>query len=136
MWFEEHEKKIYRYPGGQEVYDPLRLERLLVFHSGGELYNWMADRNSETLDSGDVSEGGRKTKAVASAQAELNLADAARKAFDFPQFPEMLDAEVLERLYHFLEYMEGKGETAGTPHGSEGSSPTSSAPEPTGTTWG
>lgn len=136
MFFEEHEKRIYKPDWSETGFDPLHLERLLVYHSRGRLYEWIADRNSassEKFDAeGDVSADGKRTKVMAAAAAELELAPVARAAFGFPD--DTLDAVALERLYEFLGYMEKKGAGAGTPPGSPESSPPPSSSEPTTTT--
>lgn len=137
MFFEDHEKLIYKpdWVGDDATgYDPLRLERLLVYHSAGKVYEWMdavnADRKTPgALDEGDVSPDGRRQRAAQAAAAELELPRVARAAFGFAD--DVLDAVVLERLYGFLEYMAGKGRAAGTPQESLESSPTPSESTPT-----
>lgn len=137
MFFADHEKLIYKPDWVGESgngYDPLRLERLLVYHSGGKVYEWMdavnADRRPPgALDEGDVSADGKRQKAAAAAGAELELPRVARAAFGFEE--SVLDAVVLERLYEFLEYIAGKGQTAGTPQEWPESSPTPSESTPT-----
>jgi hypothetical protein len=138
VFFTDREKQIYESPTGQK-YDPLRVDRLLTIATKGRLNEWVTLRNvvhgGEYV--GDVSRDGRVQTLLAAAEAELGLADAARSAFGLPDFPAVTDAEALETLYHYLGWMEGKGETAGTPQ----SSPTtevgsSSVPTPSGSVSG
>lgn len=139
MYFEEHEKNIYKPEWAKDGYDPLLLDRLLVYHSGGDLHSWLDAVNAERasragpddaryLEAGDVSEEGKKAARARAAEAEIQLAKVARAAFGFDD--SVLMGVALERLYEFLGYMEGKGDAAGTPHASSESSPTSPASEP------
>lgn len=114
MFFTDREKTIYESPSGQK-YDPLRVDRLLSIASGNRVHELLKLRDPATVSSGDVSKRGRAEAEVEACRAELELADAARKAFGLPEFPQCTDAECLETLYHFLEWMAGKDETAGTP---------------------
>lgn len=116
MFFTEKEKAIYVAPDGRR-YDPLRVDRLLTAATGNRFDELVLYRNNARAETGDVSKQGRAEAAVLAARAEIELADAARKVFEFPSFAEsgVGDAVVLETLYHYLGWMEGKGETAGTP---------------------
>lgn len=146
MFFTDREKAIYEAPDGRR-FDPLRVDRTLTVASGGQLDQWIATRNAVVrapilnpdgtptgeyeLLTGDVSAAGKATAAVEAARAEIMLADAARVGFDYRPFPDgPPDAVVLETLYHFLGWLEGKGGTVETPR----SSPTDLAsPEVVGT---
>lgn len=117
MFFSERERTIYGAPHGGR-YDPLRVDRLLVIHTRNALNELIALRNNADSKTGDVSKQGRAEAAVCAADAELQLSDAARRAFDLKPFTEeggVTDAIVLETLYHFMEWMEGKDSKAGTP---------------------
>lgn len=116
MFFTEQERAIYTAPYGRK-YDPLRVLHLLTVVSGNQLSTWVKLRNPETMESGDVSVSGRAEAAVNAANAELKLADCARQVFGFGSFEEsgITDAVVLETLYHYLGYLEGKESTARTP---------------------
>lgn len=116
MFFTEKQRAIYVAPDGRK-YDPLRIDRLLTAATDNRLNEWVQYRNNAGAATGDVSKAGRSEAAVLAANAELALADAARKVFGFAPFDEggPGDAIVLETLYHYLGWMEGKGETAGTP---------------------
>ena len=115
MYFTEREKQIYEAPEGRGKFDPLRVDRLLQVETRGRLHLLVSLRNMAAGGLGDVSPEGKAQTALEAADAELQLADAARKVFNLPPFPECTDADALEVLYHFLGWMEGKGETAGTP---------------------
>jgi hypothetical protein len=122
MFFSEQERKIYVAPNSEKKHDPLHLDRLLTIHSGNRLNELITLRNAISDNLGDVSVEGKRQAAIESAKAELELARIARKTFGLPEFPECLDAEALETLYHFLEWLEGKGETARKPQSSPESS--------------
>lgn len=112
--FSEREKAIYTSPVGKK-YDPLRLDRLLVIQTNNRLGEFLKLVDPKTINSGDVSKAGRAQAEVEACNAELELARASRAVFELPEFPDCTDAWALETLYHFLEWLEGKGETAGTP---------------------
>jgi len=114
VYFSENEKKIYHPPGSDKAFDPLQLDRTLTIRSGGNLNALVAARNAKYAGLGDISQEGRRRAEVDCAEAELALASIARDAFGLPPFPDCLDAQALEYLFHFLEWMEGKGERAGT----------------------
>ena len=130
MYFSDQEKLIYKPEWSEHGYDPLHLLNQLIVASGGRLYEWVEHRNAAVEDTGDVSVGGRRTKWMLAAQAELELARVARGVFGFPDSPVMFDGEALERLFAFLEYLEGKGEAAGRPQESSENSHTPSPPLP------
>lgn len=115
MQYQEHEKKIYECPGNSKKYDPLALDRLLTVTSGGQLNTILTEWSASSDGRGDVSPEGRANNAVLSAQAEEKLVGIARRVFDLLPFPDCLDADALEMLTHYLEWMEGKGETARKP---------------------
>lgn len=112
--FSEKEKAIYEAPGGKK-YDPLRIDRLLVIQTHNRLAEMLKLVDPKVITSGDVSKQGRERAEVEACNAELELADASRTVFGLPGFPDCTDACALETLYHYLEWMAGKGETAGTP---------------------
>lgn len=113
MFYQEHEKKIYSPEGSDKSYDPLALHRSLVTETGGKFDELWVDWTCVSSDSGDVSEP-QSQKELASALAEGELVRAARKAFKLPEFPDCLDAVVLEYLRDFVEWLEGKGQRAAT----------------------
>jgi hypothetical protein len=118
VFFSDREKEIYESPLGGR-YDPLRVDRLLTVHSGNRLDEWIRVRNAATgPPTGDISKEGKTATKVAAAEAELELAQAARLAFALPDFPECGDATALEVLYDYLGWMEGKDSAAGTPQSS------------------
>lgn len=112
--FTEKEKLIYQALDGR-LFDPLRVDRLLTIHSGNRLRELVALRNPETIESGDVSKAGRAKAEVEACRAELELAAVAREAFELAPFPDCTDAQALDLLYHFLEWLAGKDAPAGTP---------------------
>lgn len=122
MFFTEKERSIYAAPNGRQ-YDPVVVDRRLTVLTGNRLRDLVLLRNAPVEGVGDVSRQGQDEGAVEAARAELTLADAARGAFDLPQFPECTAGSALEILYHFLDWLEGKGVTAGTPPASPESSP-------------
>ncbi len=132
MFFTDAERGIYTTPDGRR-FDPLRILHTITVMTGGRLTELITLRNPETQYSGDVSKNGRVQAMVESARAEMELADVTRKVFGLPSWneSELGDAEVLETLYHFLDYLEGKGSQAPTPRPSEAVSPVVSYPEPT-----
>lgn len=139
MFFSEKDKQVYKPDWSKTGFDPLKLESLLVYHTGGALYELVLDRNAATAepgspDEGDVSPEGRRKKLAAKAAAELQLFEASKAAFGFDD--SVLMAVALERLYDFLEYTGGKGEAPESTPASGASSPDSpsSAPEPTTST--
>lgn len=109
MFYQDHEKKIYSPPGSDKKYDPLAVERLLTVLSDGhfeKIWNtWVAINDN----SGDIKYT-HEMRAVASADAEMHLVKIARGAFQLPDFPDCLDAEVLEVLRDYIGWMEGKGQ--------------------------
>ena len=115
MFFEEHLKKIYKY--GETSYDPLRVDLILRVESDNRLNEYIDYRNAYYLDLGDISPEGKKEKSLLAAKAELELARIARSAFSLPPFPDCTDAQALEVLFDFMEWMSGKGEVAGKPQG-------------------
>jgi len=116
VFFTDREKEIYEAPSGGRKYDPLRVDRLLTIHTGNRLDEYVRLRNAGNgPPTGDVSAAGKTQTAVEAAAAELELARAARLAFELPEFPEVTDATALELLYHFLGWMEGKDSAAGMP---------------------
>lgn len=123
MFFPDHLKLIFevrgKFPG---KYDPLRLDNTLIAATGNRLSELIELIRSAAAGTGDVSPEGRAQAQVERAKAETRLSDAARTAFKLPDFPDCLDAEALEILYYFLEWMEGKGQAAGTPPNSSGDS--------------
>lgn len=130
MYFEPHEKLIYFHPDyPEERHDPLWLNHLLTIHSGGRFDTLLILRNAPHDNLGDVSPAGKQKAAVEAAQAELELVGIAKKAFNLPQ--ETMAAEVLERLYYFIHWLEGKGNPAGKPQTSPstlGSTPSETTP--------
>lgn len=122
MFFTEKERQVYTGTNGI-LYDPLAVDRRLTILTGNKLRDLVILRNSAHEGTGDVSPEGRAQAAVEAARAELTLADASRGAFALPKFPEVTDAVALELLYHFLDWLEGKGEAAGKPQESPASSP-------------
>ena len=115
MFFTDREKAIYTTPDGR-AFDPLRVLHLLTVATGNRLSELVSLRNPDTQAGGDVSAGGRSQAAVEAARAEMQLADAARTVFGFGPFESgVTDAAVLETLYHYLEWLEGKDYAAGTP---------------------
>lgn len=122
MFFPDHLKLIFTVPGPKFPgrYDPLRVDNDLLIATRNRLPELIELIRSAGQGTGDVSRAGRDQAQVERARAEIELADAARLAFKLPESPECLDAEALEILYQFLGWMEGKGETAGTPPGSSG----------------
>lgn len=115
MFFTEQEKAIYTSPLDGRKYDPLRVDRNLTIVTQNRLDEYVGYRNNADATTGDVSQAGRTQAAVLAAQAELELAKAARVVFELADFPDVTDARALEVLYNFLGYLEGKVETAGTP---------------------
>lgn len=132
MFFTEREKMVYEAPGGWN-YDPVVIDRRLVIATHNRLREYLELRNAVVEGRGDVSKEGVNSLVVDAAQAELALAQAARKAFELPDFPECTDGQALELLYHFLGWLEGKDEKAGMPPGSPETSPEPSSSEPTKT---
>ena len=108
MFFQEHEKQIYVAPNGGK-FDPLAVERALVVHSGGKLNEILKAWSAGSDGQGDVGDGAKEQNRILSAQAEEMLAGIARKVFQVPDFPDGLDAQALECLCHYWEWMEGKG---------------------------
>lgn len=112
MFFKDHEKLIYRPPGTSPEhpgYDPLAIDRGLQIHTKGTFPTLVEVWKAVNSDTGDISDTGKAQARFESAAAELQIVRAARLAFEFPDFPAMTDGEVLERLCHYLSYMEGKG---------------------------
>lgn len=130
MFFTEKEKAVYNAPNGIR-YDPVSVDRRLIVATRNRLHELITLRNIAAEGLGDVSPQGVNDSAVEAAAAELELSSASRKAFGLPDFPECTDGEALELLYHFLGYLEGKGETAGTPPASPDRSPVRSSWPPT-----
>jgi hypothetical protein len=98
-FFTDRDRTIYAAPSGRK-YDPVDLYHRLEAASGGHL-----NAHLERWWGEDVGDGER-------AAAALELAKVARTAFGFKPFdaPDgTLDADVLDALYHFLRYREGKG---------------------------
>jgi len=127
VFFTDQQKAIYTDLRGG-LFDPLRCLHLLTIHTDNQLTELVRLRNPDCVDSGDVSKSGRATAHVTAARAELELADAGRKVFGYPEFPDMTDAEVLENLFYFCDYLEGKGSQAPTPRTSEVCTPAVSSP--------
>lgn len=109
--FSESARQIYAPAiNGNELgrFDPLAVRRKLVIASGGELNSlidtWEEQRDAET---------------VAAALAEEKLVAAARSAFSLKPISDengVCDADVIELLADFLEYLAGKPEThSGSP---------------------
>lgn len=99
MFFSEREKQIYPSPFGVK-YDPVDLHNRLEAASGSRLNDLLAIWWGDETSSGD-----RATTAI-------QLAGIARTGFNVKPFDQpdgRMDAEVLEALYHFLEWREGKG---------------------------
>jgi len=115
MFFTDKEKSIYTPSGSDISYDPLRLNHLLTIESGNRLNELIALRNAQQDNLGDVSKEGKNRAAVEAAKAELELVEIARKAFYLTDVKKWNDASVLEVLYEFLGWLEGKDETAGKP---------------------
>jgi hypothetical protein len=98
MFFSDREKKVYRSLLGQ-LYDPVELNNKLMVASSGTLKPLL-----EQWWGRDTPDGER-------ASAALQLAKVARASFGFKPFDQpdgVLDATVLESLYHFLEWLQGK----------------------------
>lgn len=111
--FRETDRQIYQSPDGRSG-DPLRIERALRLAAGGlDRFNgWLEDIAAwDRLKGRQNAEGEELAKAdVAAALAEEGLVGAARSAFAYTKGD--LDAVVLETLYHFLAWLEGKGTPA------------------------
>lgn len=119
MFFEEHERKIYSPATKPDLkFDPLAVDRAITKAMNGftdSLELLLRSVQPVTRDSGDVSMEGQAAARVTRADAEEQLAAIARKAFGFSAFPDCTDAEALEVLYDYLEWMEKKGERGDTP---------------------
>lgn len=109
--FSESARQIYAPQiDGREIgrFDPLAVRRKLVIASNGELNNLI-----------EVWEDQRDAETVAAALAEEKLVAAARSAFSLKPLGEesgVCDADVIEVLADFLEYLVGKHEThSGSP---------------------
>jgi hypothetical protein len=122
MFFQDHEKTIYSPEGSDMKFDPLALDRALVTASGGKLAELIEQWKSGSDDKGDVSASGKAERQIASALAEGELVKVARVAFKLGEFPVDLDAEALEYLCDFLEWMKKKGRRGETPPDSPGHS--------------
>lgn len=117
MFFPEHLRKIYTHELlPDKSFDPLLVDRMLVVESNNNINTLIAMRNGAYTDLGDVSVEGKKQSAIDSAKAEIELTRIARCVFSFPQ--ETLSAVVLEVLYDYMGWMEGKGQRAGMPSSS------------------
>lgn len=116
MFFPDHEKQIYSPPGSDLKYDPLDLDRAIVFHSGGNLSELWAGWKTQD---GDAHVDGRSFTAAEAAleraTAEAEIVRVARGAFKLPAFPDCTDAQALEYLCDFLEWMRKKGRRGETP---------------------
>ncbi|MDY3557608.1 hypothetical protein R5W23_000135 [Gemmata sp. JC673] len=98
MLFTDHEKQIYTAPTGDK-YDPIALSYSLVAQSGGMWDEWL-----DLWCGADTPPQDRATVA-------LQIAGVARRVFGFRRFDEeggRLDAEVLEAVHHFEEYLSKK----------------------------
>jgi hypothetical protein len=122
MFFQDHEKQIYSPAGSDLRFDPLDLDRRLVLHSRGNLPILWVLWKTQT---GDVLIDGVADDASAAlerAMAEEQIVRAARNAFQLPDFPDCTDAQALEYLCDFLEWMRKKGRRGETPPASPASS--------------
>lgn len=135
MFFPAHEKLIYAppdHPAGAS-YDPLALDRELVRLTGGRLSALLVQHRAGSDGLGNVDAGAEADNALQSARAEEELVRAARTAFGLPDFPASTDGVALELLWHYLEYMEGKGEPGATRPPSADCSASPGDPRPTPT---
>lgn len=96
MYFPDHLKRVWPDPETGRTHDPLAALRRLTVATGGQTAGLLADRHGPDP--------------VAAATAEGRLVAAARAAFEDPGPPDgRTDAGLLETLYAFLWYLEGKG---------------------------
>lgn len=98
MLWTDDDKLIYSIPGTDLKYDPLRIERGLTVASQGKLGDWQRLRNDGTD--------------AEAAWADLQVADAGRKAFRFGE--DVTDAMVVKAVDDFLGWLAKKGTTAAT----------------------
>lgn len=112
--FTDAERKVYVAPDGRRL-DPLNVSNQLRQAAGGrprfnawlDALDHLADLNGRSnVPIDDLSQAD-----LEAAKAEEGLVRAARHAFAFDP-NKTLDAEVLETLWHFLTYLEGKGSPA------------------------
>lgn len=115
MFFEDHEKKVYTPTGTSFKFDPLAIDRALRVATGNRLARLVTAWKAIDSDEGDISEDGVQKKILASCEAEELLAGAARAAFGLPQFPDCTDAEALEMLCDYLDWVKKKGTRESTP---------------------
>lgn len=136
MFFPERDRLIYTppdHPDQSARFDPLALDRALVRATGGRLADLLAQHQAGADGLGDVSPGAGAKNALMSAEAEEQLVKAARAAFGLPDFPDCTDGRALEMLWHYLEYMAGKGRPGEPPPTSPGSTDSQAASSPTTT---
>jgi hypothetical protein len=98
MFFTDRERQIYR-SRFETLHDPVELYNKLEIAAGNSLGALLTSWWGETVPSGER------------AAATLQLAQAARQAFGCKPFTQpdgRMDADVLEALYHFLQWREGK----------------------------
>ncbi len=110
MFYSDAERTIYQSPLGHS-YDPLAVQRKLRIASRGQFNALLIDWQGE--------------EDFASAVAEEALVIAAREAFEFVPFDEeggVTDAQVIETLTHFTEYLAAKKPSAEPPPNSPVSS--------------
>jgi hypothetical protein len=135
--FTDPERLIYEPPLSPDApayrrYDPLDLELALRVESRGRLNGWLeaAHRYDALRESGAAGDDLAAADAEA-ADARRQTVAAARTAFGYAA-GEVTSATVLDVLYHFLGWLEGKGSAAS---GTRTSAPPTggSSPATTGT---
>jgi hypothetical protein len=109
MHFEDYEKLIFTPTGSIKAFDPLALERALRKASDNRLGKLIETWKLVNSDEGDISERGQYEKAMASDEAEEQLANIARTAFGLEPFPGCTDAVALEYLCEYLDWCKKKG---------------------------
>lgn len=111
MFFDEHLRAIYRDPIFQKSYDPLEIHHKLMIESQGKFSEWVSGRNALYDNRGDIQDQAKSQLIANSYQCELNLGKLAIKVFHLQEQTPL--ATALEILYHFLEWLEGKGKVGG-----------------------
>jgi hypothetical protein len=108
MFFTDSQKLIFSIEGSDKKFDPLALDRALRRESNNRLGKLIETWKAVDLDEGDISEQGRLTTALASDEAEEQLALICRKVFDLPDFPDCTDGQALEWLCGYLDWCKKK----------------------------